>query len=242
MRNALMQTAVALLLFCLPAWSAPADVCAGQEEAAETTGYRFSLDLVGGYVPLPMLDYRYDLTVYTDRQRFCHADDESTLEPGATYGLSLGYYPTGQWLNFGLIAEALYARFDGELTGKVGCPSSASRTYRSDQELSFYQLNALARIYFTSSLLKPFVELGLGALRVDAAIDDYSQTSYGITGLMGWGVEWRVHDRVGVSLQARLADHFALVYYYEPSAGEQVAIQAQYIPLTALFKTQFYFF
>jgi len=202
---------------------------------------RFSVDLAAGYTPLPMLDYRYNLARYTDRAQTCDSDDESTLEANGIYGLSFAYYPPDDWIALGLVVEGLYAQYRGELTGRANCPSSFTRTYRFDQTLNFYQLNGLVRIYLARAAVRPFVEIGLGALRIDASFDAYDQTVYGLTGLTGWGVEWSITRSFGLSVQARLADHFGVIYHYEPHAGDEATIEAQYIPLSALLKTHFYF-
>lgn len=217
-----------------------------QEEQAEQAepgalSHRFGLELAGGYTPLPLADYRYNLDVFTDCRRNCRTDDESTLEANAMYGLGLAYYPQSRWLSFGLIMEALYARYEGELTGRESCPESVSHTYKYDQSLTFYQLNWLLRLYLSRKAVQPFVEVGPGVVRVDASFDGYDQASYGLTALMGWGVHWRIHDLVGISLQARLADHFGLVYYFEPAADRLATIEAQYIPMSLLFKAHLFF-
>ena len=202
---------------------------------------QFSIDLVAGYTPLPLLAYGYKLRAFTDREYKCRTDDESELDPNGLYGMSLGYYPTGRWLKFGLIMEGLFSRRRGALTGKSRCPSEVGRTYDYDQSLNFYEFNWLLRLWFNEKPVRPFVEVGAGVVRVDAELDGYNQTSYGTTAMMDWGVEWRAHEHMGLSLQARIADHFGIVYYFQPRPGEQATIEAQYIPLSLMLKTHFYF-
>lgn len=201
----------------------------------------FSADLIAGYTPLPLLAYGYKLRAFTDREHKGRSDDESVLDPNGLYGLSLGYYPSGRWLKFGLIMEGLFSRYRGALTGKSRNPGEVGRTYDYDQALNFYELNWLFRIWFNEKPVRPFVDIGAGVVRVDAEFDGYNQTSYGTTAMMGWGAEWRTHEHFGISLQARIADHFGIVYYFDPRPGDHVTIEAQYIPLSLMLKTHFYF-
>ncbi len=201
----------------------------------------FSADLIAGYTPLPLLAYGYKLRAFTDREDKCSSDDESELDPNGVYGLSFGYYPTGRWLKFGLITEGLFSQFRGALTGRSHCPGEIGRTYDFDQTLNFYQLNWLFRLWFNEKPVRPFVDIGAGVVRVDAELDGYNQTSYGAAAMMDWGIEWRAHENFGLSLMARLENRFGIVYYFEPRPGEQATIEAQYIPLSLVLKTHFYF-
>jgi len=224
---------VVALVFGLPAMSAADD---------ETPApHRFGISVIGGYTPLPMLDYGYELRAYRDRVVEYNADDESTLENGVPFGLAVGYYPSNSFLNFGFLMEALYGCYEGQLTGRVKMSDTLRRRYRYDQSLDIFQLNWIMKIYFNEKTVRPFVDLGVGAVRVDAEFDDYSQTSYGASALMGWGLEWRAVERVGVDLSGRLTDHFALTYYHEPGASEQATIEAQYIPFSFLLRAHLYF-
>ncbi len=255
MRNVVLWLVLLLACMASTAWAEdPAPPEAGNEPPAEPSPTPlpaapppavpeplFGVDLVVGFTALPELDYRYKLTRTADECLECRTDDESTLETNGVYGLSLGFYPRSNWAHLGLIVEGLFAQYEGQLTGRADCPSSFTRTYRYDQRLNFYQLNALLKIYFTQKTVRPFVEIGLGVVRVDAEFDTYDQTVYGVTGLTSWGAEWRISRNFGLSLQARLADHFGLVYFYEPQPGDHARIEAQYIPISAVLKTHFYF-
>jgi hypothetical protein len=202
---------------------------------------RFGFDLAAGYTALPMLDYGYRLSECTDHVQGCRTNDKSTLASNGMYGLSFGYYPPSDWVTLGLVVEGLFAQYRGELTGRADCPGSFTRTYQYDQRLTFYQLNGLIKIYFSHKSVRPFVELGLGALRIDAVFSAYHQTSYAATAVTGWGVEWRLGRRFGVSVQARAADHFGVVFHFTPRADQVARIDAQYVFISALVKTHFYF-
>jgi len=203
---------------------------------------QFSLDLNGGFIPLQTIDYNYNLKVFSEHEYKCNTDDDSHLKPNGVYGLSASYYPPTEWIKLGFITEALYSRQEGDLTGKIRCSKLVKRGYDYPQQLDFWQLNFLGRFFLSRQKVRPFVQAGLGILRIDSELDDYRQTSYGSTALISWGLEWRANEWFGLSGEARLSDHFGAVFFFEPSEVERATIETLYLPVSFIIKTQFFLF
>ena len=216
-------------------------LCICQTASAEEDPKAFSIGLYGGCTVLPMSVFGVDWQQYDDKREEIATNDDSYLQPAPLGGLAFTYLPARRFVSIGFTLEGFFQQFEGALKGSSGNNPEQKENYDFDIVMRFYQINFLGTIYFTRNAFKPYLQLGMGAVYNDAQIDSDHQTAYGASGIVSWGAQYSFTDWFAFGGQVRMQDMFGMRYIYEPSEKDLLSIEAQYIPLSLLVHTTFYF-
>jgi len=105
----------------------------------------------------------------------------------------------------------------------------------------FYQMNVLGTILFTDKPFQPYLQIGVGAVRNDVTIEKSTQTIYGGSALAVWGTRYRFTDLFALGANLRMQDCFGMDFSYNIDDSNALDVSGQYIFLSLMFQTTFYF-
>jgi len=202
----------------------------------------FSINIIGGGDIVPAAFNTVHWYEYDDSRLKLGTTNKTAWNPTWEAGLTLGFYPSEQFIRWGLMIEALYVQTNGTFSGDLKKHGESYRGYSERQFIRMYQLNVLSRVYFMKKKFRPFLEAGIGPARTDLTLFDETRFGYGAAVHVGSGVEYRFTKWFGLSGGMRFSDIFGFKYDFSPSEKELVQIQSRYTPLSVLVNTSFFLF
>jgi hypothetical protein len=202
----------------------------------------FSVGLIGGYTAMSMSAWGVDWYTYDDNKKQVRVNDDSYLDPGPQAGLFVTYQPVERFLNLGFTLEGFYQQYDGKIKGTYGEGSPEQRIpYDFDATFKVMQGNFLLTLFFSNRDFAPYLQAGFGAVEVEAEIDGELLRMPGAVGVVAWGAQYKFVEWFALGGQVRAQDLFALAFDFEPDETNLLHIESQFVPLSILLHTTFYF-
>lgn len=212
-----------------------------EQAAIESDAKKYSLGIVAGYTALSSIAYRTFWYRYESGRNRIGTEDKSDLAAGPLSGLTFSYLPYNEYLVVGFTLEGFYHHYEGRFKGNLDKQDWGPGSYYFKTNLNFYQVNFLGTIYFTDKSFQPYVQVGMGAVLCDSKIGREHQTLFGASAIVAWGAQYRFYNWFAFGAQVRIQDMFGIVHTLEPEENVRATIEAQYIPLSFLVSTNFYF-